>query len=67
MRPRVRRKLHVPSLDLEGKNLPAFCSEDEDEAREPCGSTLSHCNTVHLQNGKILTGVRSASQMMQRG
>lgn len=55
MRPRVRRGSCVPSLDLEGKNLPSCCSEDEDEAREPvAGGTLSHCNTVHLQMAKCL-------------
>lgn len=53
MRPRVRRGSCVPSLDLEGKNLPAFCSEDEDEAREPvAGGTLSYCDTVHLRVAK---------------
>lgn len=53
MRPWVRRGSCVPSLDLEGKNLPAFCSEDEDEAREPvAGGTLSHCDTVHLRVAK---------------
>ena len=55
MRLRVRRGSCVPSLDLEGKNLPSFCSEDEDEAREPVArGTLSHCDMVHLQVAKCL-------------